>query len=144
MQEYMFVFWLVVVGFFVVFEVLTDQIVSIWFAVGAVAATFASVGDLDLIAQLSAFLFVSILSLAIGKPFVKKYVHAKVVPTNADRCIGEQALVIQDIDNIKQQGEVNIKGAIWTARSVNGEVIAKDSIVIIDAIEGVKLMVHSK
>lgn len=144
MQEYMFLFWLVVMGLFIAFEVMTYQIVSMWFAVGAVAATFASVFNMGLIGQLTVFLFVSVLSLAIGKPLVKKYVHSKVVPTNADRCIGQEALVTQEIDNIKQTGQANIKGAVWTARSVNGETIENDSIVIIDAIEGVKLMVHKK
>ncbi len=144
MQDYMFLFWLGVCAFFVVFEIMTVQIVALWFAVGAIAATFASLLGAGLITQLTVFLFVSILALAIGKPFVKKYVHSKVVPTNADMCVGQEALVIEKISNIKQTGQVKLKGQVWTARTANEEVIPEDEIVVIDKIEGVKLIVHQK
>ena len=70
--------------------------------------------------------------------------NTKIQPTNLDRCIGEQALVIEDIDNSKTQGQVKVDGKIWMARSENGEYISKDSVVTVEKIEGAKLIVSNK
>ena len=68
-------------------------------------------------------------------------VNAKAQPTNADRCIGQTALVTEAIDNEIGTGQVNSKGIIWTARSLNGEQIEKGASVVIEQIEGVKVLV---
>jgi membrane protein implicated in regulation of membrane protease activity len=65
--------------------------------------------------------------------------------TNADSLIGQEAVVTEKIDNIKSTGAAQVNGQIWTARSVNpAHVIEKDEIVMIRAIEGVKLIVGKR
>ena len=56
--------------------------------------------------------------------------------------IGREAVVTQAIDNLKGEGQVNVSGSIWTARSMDQTVIPKGASVLVDAIEGVKLIVH--
>ena len=68
-------------------------------------------------------------------------VNAKAQPTNADRCIGATALVTEAINNEIGTGQVNVKGIIWTARSLGGEQIEKGANVVIEKIEGVKVLV---
>ena len=63
-------------------------------------------------------------------------------PTNADRIIGETAIVTEQIDNIHETGAVKILGTIWTARSVDDSVIAEGTTVKVVAIRGVKAMVQ--
>ena len=50
------------------------------------------------------------------RPIVKKKLTVKVEPTNADRCIGLIATVIEDINNIDGTGLVKVDGKIWTAK----------------------------
>ena len=49
--------------------------------------------------------------------------------------------VTEDIDNIAGTGAVTVDGKIWTARSRDGETIAKDALVKPVAIQGVRLIV---
>ena len=82
--------------------------------------------------------------MLLTRPIVRKKLNTKIQPTNLDRCIGEQALVIEDIDNSKTQGQVKVDGKIWMARSENGENISKNSVVTVEKIEGAKLIVSNK
>lgn len=79
--------------------------------------------------------------LLITRPIVKKKLTVKVEPTNADRCIGLIATVIEDINNIDGTGLVKVDGKIWTARSSDSSIIEKGTKVIIEKIDGVKLIV---
>ena len=72
---------------------------------------------------------------------VKKIIHKKTEPTNADRNIGETGVTVSEINNLLGTGEVNLKGTIWTARSADDAVIPKDTQVTVKKIEGVKLIV---
>ncbi|MBR5536525.1 MAG: NfeD family protein [Clostridia bacterium] len=62
-------------------------------------------------------------------------------PTNADRILGQQGYVLEDIDNQKAVGTVKVDGKVWTARSVGDQAIPAGSAVTIRSIEGVKVYV---
>jgi membrane protein implicated in regulation of membrane protease activity len=71
--------------------------------------------------------------------------HKGTVATNADSLIGQEAVVTQKIDNLHSTGAVKINGQEWTARSVVQEhVIDVDEVVMVRAIEGVKLIVGKR
>lgn len=70
--------------------------------------------------------------------------EAKTQPTNADRCIGETAMVTEDIDNIAGKGRVEVNGISWTARSSDGANFRKGELVTVERIEGVKLIVKAQ
>lgn len=134
-------FWIAALVILVVVEAATAQLVTIWFAVGALGALIAELFGQDLWIQWTVFVVVSLLSLLATRPLVKKVTKKKIQPTNADRNIGAQAIVLEDIDNTKGSGSVNVKGVTWTARSKNGDFIEKGSMVIVQEIEGAKLLV---
>ena len=137
----MLIVWIASAVIFFVIEVLTSQIVTIWFAVGSIGALFANVLKAETIWQIVVFAVLSLITLLIARPYMKKFTQTKVQPTNADMCIGSKAVVTEDIDNTKGTGQVKIKGAVWSAKSNDEEVISKDSIVIVKSISGVKLIV---
>ena len=66
------------------------------------------------------------------------------MPTNADRVLHHNARVTETIDNSRPTGAVYIDGKTWTARSEDGTVIAKDTMVEVVRMEGVKLFVIKK
>ncbi len=133
--------WIGLMVAFTVIEAVTVQLVTIWFAVGSLVALIANIAGASILVQWIVFVAVSAVCLLATRPLVKKVVNAKAQPTNADRCIGATALVTEDINNEIGTGQVNIKGTIWTARSLNGELIKKGASVVIQAIEGVKVIV---
>lgn len=135
--------WFIAVIVFAVVEILTIQLTSIWLAVGAVAGMAACTFGAPLYVQLLVFAVVSLILLAVTRPFVKKFIKMKEVKMNAGRLVGMTAVVTEDICNEKAQGAVKISGVTWTARSEDGPDIAAGEKVIIRKIEGSKLIVKS-
>ena len=133
--------WLALMVVLAICEGLTTQLVSIWFVIGAFAAAIVSFFVPNLTVQIALFVGVSLFMLLITKPFVKKIRQTKAEPTNADMNIGKTAVVIQQINNTEATGQVKLAGNVWTARTVNGEIVEKGQKVIVQEISGVKLMV---
>ena len=87
------------------------------------------------------FAIVSFVLLVLTRPIAQKHLMKDMEKTNIDGLIGVTGLVTETIDNTKAEGVVVLDGKEWTARSVSGEIIEKDSKVKVDSISGVKLMV---
>ncbi len=137
------IFWLAAFIVFAVGEAVTVGLVSVWFAVGALAALFATALGAGLWLQITVFLGVSALALALFKPLSSKFLKPKVSATNADRVIGSTALVTETIDNAQAQGQVKVNGQVWSARSAQDIVIPAGTDVRVLRIEGVKVMVET-
>ena len=139
------VLWLIAMVVFLVVEGLVPGLVSIWFAAGALAAVLAALAGAPLWLQLVWFLVVSIAALALTRPLAKKYVNARVQPTNADRILGKDCVVRERIDNLGGTGAVMTDGKVWTARmEEDGAVAEAGEVVVAKRIEGVKLIVEKK
>lgn len=135
--------WLTMLIAFIVAEIATVQIVTIWFAVGALAALITSLITDSVLTQVSVFLAASLLSLVCTRPFVKKLMKNDIQPTNADMYIGKEGIVTKEINNLEGNGTVKIKGSYWTALSSDESVIIPvGSKVVVDEIRGVKAVVH--
>ena len=115
--------------------------VTIWFALGALAAMIGAVCKASLPIQIVLFILVSVLALIVTRPLVKKYVNAKVQRTNADSIIGQECVVTEQIDNLAETGAVKVAGKLWTARTADSTVIPKETRVVVERIEGVKAIV---
>lgn len=140
----MYIVWAVAIVVFGAIEGVTFQLVSIWFVFGSIAALISAFLGAPIYLQIILWIAVSLAALLLTRPIVRKKLNTKIQPTNLDRCIGEQALVIEDIDNSISSGQVKVDGKIWMARSENGDYISKDSVVTVEKIEGVKLIVSNK
>lgn len=134
-------FWIVLITALVVIEAVTVQLVTIWFAVGAVGGLIASAFKLDIWLQILIFVAVSAITLIATRPFVKKFTKSQKEPTNADRIIGQTAVVTETIDNVHGKGAVTVGGLEWTARTSDGSPAEKDTLVTVEKIEGAKLIV---
>ncbi|MEZ3496420.1 MAG: NfeD family protein, partial [Lachnospiraceae bacterium] len=123
------VIWVVLLIVFLVLEAVSVQLVSAWFAVGALAALIANLCGLHVVWQIVLFLAVSAICLVATRPLVKKLTAAKIQKTNADRCIGAEAVVLEEINNLEPTGQVKAVGNVWTARSADNSVIPKGAVV---------------
>ena len=139
----MSIFWLVFAIIMGAIEACTAQLVSIWFAVGAVGGCITSLITDKLWIQITVAVVLTLVTLIVTRPLAKRVIDSKKTYTNSDRNIGKTAVCIADIDNISSVGQVKIGGAIWSAKSADDSVIKKDSKVIVKSIEGAKLVVEN-
>ena len=129
---------------FLILAAATVQLVSAWFALGALCALLANLCGVGVIWQIVLFLIVAAICLIATRPLVKKMTATKIQKTNADRCIGAEAVVLEEINNLKSTGLVKAMGNTWTARAEDGSVIPKDAVVIVRKMDGVKLIVSQQ
>jgi membrane protein implicated in regulation of membrane protease activity len=136
-------FWALAVVAFVISEVLTIQLVSIWFAAGALVTLLATYFfELSWIQQLGVFIISSAVFLVMSLPLIKKRKKNRAVATNADLDVGKHATVIEEINCDKGTGRVTLGGVNWSAVPENeNEVISEGTVVIVKKIMGAKLLV---
>ena len=134
-------YWLGAAAIFVVIEIITMGLTTIWFAGGALVGAVMAAFSLPLWSQIIAFVIVSVILLILTRPWALKYLNSRTVRTNADSLIGQTALVTQDIDNLNAKGQVKVEGQIWTARSISDDVqLHEGQKVMIESISGVKVI----
>lgn len=136
--------WLGVLILMILLELATMGLTTIWFAGGALAAFIAALCGASLLVELGLFLVVSFLLLFAFRPLAMRYVNSRTVKTNVESLAGEIARVTEEINNEMGQGTAVLIGQEWTARSTDDTVIPAGSLVVVDAVSGVKLMVHKK
>lgn len=136
-------FWVVALVVFLIVEAVTAGLVSIWFVFGSLVALICAALGAAVWLQIFWFVIVSVATLVLTRPLVKRYVDSRSVATNADRSIDRAAVVTERIDNLAATGAVKLDGVVWTARSTDDAVaIETGERVTVRAIEGVKLIVE--
>ncbi|MEG1633843.1 MAG: NfeD family protein [Oscillospiraceae bacterium] len=138
----MTIFWICAIVVFLIIEAATAGLATIWFAIGSLAALIAALFNAPIWLQIVWFFVISIVTLILTRPLVKKYVNVKIQPTNADMVIGKDGLITEAVDNLSGCGAVAVGGKVWTARSETGVPIAAGALVRACRIEGVKLFVR--
>lgn len=133
--------WFVTFLIFLIIEIVTINLVTIWFAIGAIGAMITAVITDSIIIQVVVFLIVSFISLLLTKPIIKRFKKFEVEPTNSDRVIGKIADVTKKIGK-NEYGEVKVFGNTWTATS--DDVVDVGTKVKIISIDGVKLIVKKE
>lgn len=136
------IIWLALMVVFLVVEAACPlHLVSIWFAVGSLAALLAAWLGGQVWLQVTLFIVVSGGLLAMLWPFARKFLNPKVSHTNIDSVPGTEGYVTADIDNVSAVGQVKLNGMEWSARSTTGEPIPAGTRIRVDRVEGVKVFV---
>ena len=128
--------WLVLFIVLVFIELVTVNLVTIWFAIGSLVSFFVSLFSNNISLQIGIFVVVSFIALLLTKKFVNKVKNKQIIPTNLDRVIGEIGIVTETISPLKI-GEVKVDGKRWSAVS-DTEIKLNEKVKIL-AIDGVKL-----
>ncbi len=133
--------WMLMAALFVVGEIFTGGFFILWFGIGAAVAGVLALLGLDAIWQWGAFVVVSGSLIPLSKRFAQAVTDEQPTGIGADRNIGQQAVVTEQIDNESDSGQVRINGEQWRAKSVSGEKIAEGAKVTVTAQEGTQLLV---
>ncbi len=143
MQPYFMTYlWIALAVIMIIAEITTVQLVSVWFVLGALCAAVATIFTDSVLIQLVIFVSVSLGSLLITRPLVKK-LKAKIRPTatNANRLIGEIGVMLGDVSFATEVGQVKVKGEIWSVKTDNPPLKEGDTVRVL-AIDGAKLIVE--
>ena len=139
MQDKMLFVWLLLLIVFIIIELVTMGLTTIWFAAGSLAAALSALVNAPVVVQVGLFLVVSIVLLLFTRPIAVRFFNKERVKTNVESLVGRQAIVISEIDNLEGIGQV------WADRSMeeSGK-IPVGTVVFVRAINGVKLLVEPK
>lgn len=135
--------WVIAAVVFSILEAITLGLTSLWFALAAVVALIAALLGAPMFVQIILFAVASVLFLMITKPLAKDLLKIGGERTNADSLIGEKALVTTEIMPFSM-GQVKVKGQYWSALAEDGEPIGLNETVLVQSIEGVKLIVKKE
>ncbi len=134
--------WLCLLIVFLVIELATVGLTTIWMAGGALAAIFLNLAGLGLWWQIGAFLVISFILLIFTRPFAVKYINSHHEKTNYEGIIGKVVRITETVDNLQETGAAVVNGLEWTARTEqNGEVLGPGDLAKVVSISGVKLIV---
>ena len=123
-------------------EAVTMALTTIWFAGGALVAFLMALLGVGKYIQVGAFFLVSLLLLIFTRPFALKYVNQRTVKTNVEGIIGKKARITATVNNDLAEGTAVVAGQEWSARSANGSIIEAGTMVVVEAVSGVKLIVR--
>lgn len=119
----MYILWIIVMVAAVLVEAASFALLSIWFAVGALAALIAAILGAGMGVQIGVFLAVSVILLGVTRPLLRKFMPKNYIPTNGELDLGKTAVVIEKIDSMAGTGRVRLEGVDWGAVSADGSVI---------------------
>ena len=135
--------WLVLVIAFIVVELITVGLTSIWFAAGALVAFVVAICGGHPLLQMILFLAVSLVLLAATRPWARRFVNSRMQKTNADSIIGENIRIGETVDNLNQTGSAIVRGQEWMVRAADdNQIFAQGELARVVAISGVKLIVE--
>lgn len=135
----MWILWLIVVIFLTILEVMTINLVSVWFIASALVSLFMSFFIDQFYVQFAVFVCLGLILMLITRPILVKRLVKKKVKTNLDRVIGMEGIVSEEITRFKI-GEVKVDGKKWSA--ISDTKIKVGETIVVKAIDGVKLIVR--
>ncbi len=141
-METMFWIWLGLLVLAVIIEIATLDLVSVWFAVGAIIPLILSgIGGIMIEIQVVVFVVVSALLIIFLRKYAQKWLFKNMnSKTNMDMQIGKVYRLLENAD-FEKNGSVKINDVVWTAVSEKGQLIEKGQLVEIVKIEGNKMIV---
>ena len=134
--------WLIIAILFFILEMMGPSFLLFWVGIGALITMVSSIFIDNIIIEIGIFAVSSILLIFCTRPFAKKMTQKDTTVTNANSCIGKQAIVTQEINPLKGIGQIKVETEIWSAKSSSDEIIEKGELVTILEINGVKAVVQ--
>ena len=142
-MDTMFWVWLAVIAISIIIEIITLDLVSVWFAFGAVVPFILSaIEGVGIEWQIAIFVVVSALLIIFVRKYAQKLLFKNMnTKTNVEALEGRKVRLLEDTD-FEKNGSVKISDVVWTAISDDGKFIKQGSLVEIVKVDGNKLHVR--
>lgn len=141
MADKIWLIWMIVAAAFIIGEIFTMGFFLLWFAIGAALAGILALIGLGAGWQWGTFVVVSLVLFIVSRRFAEKFTKKQPPGIGADRFIGKEAVVLEEIDNVQNTGRIRLKKEEWRADSKNGDVIPVGKRVQVTGIDGTHLVV---
>ena len=136
------ILWIIIAVVFGIIEVATLGILTIWFALGALAAAVAAILGAGVPLQIILFFVISIALLYFTRPLAEKYLKIGKHKTNVESLVGPRAVVLQGFGP-GQAGRARVRGQEWACEAADRkEGFAEGEEAVIVRIEGVRLLLQ--
>ncbi|KAF5056716.1 hypothetical protein DSECCO2_364410 [anaerobic digester metagenome] len=123
-------------------EVITPGFIIMWFGLATIVAAIpVYLGAPTSVVLITFAVTLLILTVFVRRIFTNRLTGKGGSLTNASSLIGQQAVVVETIDPVKATGKVRVRKEVWSAGTKGAETITVDQIVIVKALDGVKLLV---
>ena len=142
MEQYLWIMWLVIFISMVVVEASGPNLVSIWFALGALVSLIISfIPGVAWWIELIVFVVVSAASLLALRPVFKHLLKRNIFKSNVDSFQGKRGYVVEDITYLIP-GAVKMGDVKWSAVPQDkNTTFLKGEVVEVVSINGNKLIV---
>ncbi len=135
--------WMAFVIIFLVVEIITVGLTTIWLAGGALVAFFLAAMGANFWWQLAGFFIVSFVLIYFTRPWALKHFNPRRTRTNSEGLIGEIVKITRQVDNRAAKGTALAKGQEWSARAISDDMVLEEGMLVkVVRIEGVKLIVE--
>jgi membrane protein implicated in regulation of membrane protease activity len=136
--------WMAIAALFIVGEIFTQGFFLLWFGIGAAVAGVCAILGLGVGWQLGAFVIVSGVLFIVSRRFAEKISKQQPPGIGADRFVGLEGVVLEEIDNVKNTGRVRVQKDEWRADSETGEPIAEGERIMVTRLDGTHMVVKIK
>ena len=133
--------WLLLCALCLIIEIFTVGFLLFFPGVGALLAFLSSLFIDSISIQIGIFIVSSTLLIIFVRPIFTKFIKTKDTPTNSDNLIGKTGTVLKEIIGQSNIGQVKVQGEVWSAICNDKITFKTNDTVIVEAIDGVKLVV---
>lgn len=134
--------WMIVAAFFLIAEIFTMGFFLFWFGIGAAVAGVLALLGVGVGWQLAAFVLVSGVLFVVSRRFAERFSKKQPPGIGADRMVGAEGVVLEEIDNVKNTGRVRVKKDEWRADSEMGEIMPEGTRISVTRMDGTHLVVR--
>lgn len=107
-------FWLGMAIIFVLIEVFTTSLTTIWAAISAFVMIFLSMTKVDFKWQFLIFPILTFLLLIFTRPFAVKKLKAKIDKNDVNSIVGQNVTIVSDLNSSEKIEGKTQNGVIWT------------------------------
>ncbi len=133
--------WMIVAALFIVGEIFTAGFFLLPIGIGAAIAGLVALLGGGTAWQLAVFAVASFILFLASRRFAEKISKAQPPGIGADRFIGEECVVLEDIDNLHDTGRVRMEKEEWRAESDTGEILKVGMRTTVVSLSGTHLVV---
>jgi len=133
--------WMILAAICIIGEVFTAGFFLLWFGIGALVAGLLALMGLGAGWQWAVFVVVSGVLLVVSRRFAERFTEKQPPGIGADRFIGKQGIVLEEIDNAKNTGRVRVDKEEWRADGDGDEAIPVGKRVIVTRLDGTHMVV---
>ena len=137
-------YWIVGALVLTLLEVLLSGLVLMCFAFAAFMTAIVSIFGVSFEIQIITFIVSTVIAFVTIRPFFLKHMKTKEghVETNIFALVGQEGMVVEEINPSTNAGRVKLRGEVWPAMVEGSEVVPVGTQVKVASISGNRVVIE--